>query len=187
MHSPQYTRRPIHREALRGKKEGASVRVVTILAAPHVADPRRRHRDSSLQRLLYDPGCSVAAPAVLNAPTQPEKTRYLGTNDDRFTTDRTRSKTKNIRYLRRRSRHRLQLLGSSFGHEQEANVDRGWKVLPPITEGAPLAWDGRTFHLLQYVNMVTYAREAATGDGVCIGLTYRDRAFINPKQVTTRH
>ncbi len=29
--------------------------------------------------------------------------------------------------------------------------------------------------------MVKSARRAVTGDGVCIGLTYKDRAFIHPK------
>ncbi len=70
----------------------------------------------------YDPGCSVAAPAVLNAPLQPVlKLTLHGTNE--------------------------------------------------------------VVHRLQDVKMVRSARKAVTGDGVCIGLTYTDRAFIHPKTV----
>ena len=29
--------------------------------------------------------------------------------------------------------------------------------------------------------MVKSARRAVTGDGVCIGLTYKDKAFVHPK------
>ena len=31
------------------------------------------------------------------------------------------------------------------------------------------------------VEMVKSARRDATGDGVCIGLTYKDKAFVHPK------
>ena len=35
--------------------------------------------------------------------------------------------------------------------------------------------------LLWRVEMVKSARRAVTGDGVCIGLTYKDKAFVHPK------
>ncbi len=35
--------------------------------------------------------------------------------------------------------------------------------------------------LLGRVEMVNSARRAVTGDGVCIGLTYKDQAFVHPK------
>ena len=75
---------------------------------------------------------------------------------------------------------RSQSVGSSFGHEQDTIVDSGWEVQPQ-TKDNYLTWDERIFHRLKDVKMVRSAGKAVTGDGVCIGLTYRDRAFIHPK------
>ena len=38
-----------------------------------------------------------------------------------------------------------------------------------------------TLNLLWRVDMVESARKAVAGDGVCIGSTYKDKAFVHPK------
>ena len=40
-------------------------------------------------------------------------------------------------------------------------------------------------HLLD-VEMVKSARQAVTGDGICIGLTYKKTAFVHPKTVRSK-
>ena len=44
----------------------------------------------------------------------------------------------------------------------------------------------KILHLLQGVAMVKSARRAITGDGVCIGLTYKENAFVHPKTKVCR-
>ena len=45
---------------------------------------------------------------------------------------------------------------------------------------------GNSLELLGRVDMVKSARRAVTGDGVCIGLTSKDQAFVHPKTKNCR-
>ena len=110
----------------------------------------------------YEPdGRSVAAPAI----GKPPQTTH------RFCL-RERGQT-------RRSSQRQRPTRVACGSEDEQH----WTVMPAKPTRVALNADGteKIVELLQKVAMARSARRAVTGDGVCIGLTYKEHAFIHPK------
>ncbi len=67
--------------------------------------------------------------------------------------------------------------------------DDGW-TKAGITKLTRIAskreWEFQHLHILQGVTMVKSARRATTGDGICIGLTYKEDAVIHPKTKACR-
>ncbi len=70
-----------------------------------------------------------------------------------------------------------------------AGVDFTWSVVGKINP-KPLKLSHKGIHDIFYhllnVNMVPSARKAVTGDGVCIGLTYKTNPFVHPKTQRNR-
>ena len=65
----------------------------------------------------------------------------------------------------------------------------GWAVVGKINPiPVPLSYSGieDIFYYLMEVEMVQSARKAVTGDGICIGLTFKSNSFIHPKTSRSR-
>ena len=94
-------------------------------------------------------------------------------------------------------RHRLRQFGAPASvvdqrllrrwcNRQLYNLDNGLKAQPPKPLTLNKSGSNDILRCLLDVEMVKSARQAVTGDGICIGLTYKTNAFAHPKTVRNK-